>query len=124
MRQSRRIMAIALMLAAAGSGCSIDHGPYARNCGSEVRQPTRLSLACADENAYDDKIVWAHHRDDQADGYAVFVYNDCSPDCAGGHFKSYRVHITLSGPVPCGRHRCFSRVTNSAPGRPTQQFPL
>jgi hypothetical protein len=66
-------------------------------------KPNRVILACADANAQIAKIDWAHWGADHATGKGTGKFNDCTPSCAEGHFKSYPANVRAFRPRHCDR---------------------
>ena len=71
------------------------------NCHSSQVRPKAIILACADANAYLDKIHWQAFGGPAASASGEYVENTCTPNCASGHFKSYPVTFSLSEAKPC-----------------------
>ena len=77
---------------------------------AEVR-PARVVFACGDGNFYATGLSWTHWGTADAEATGAGHQNDCTPDCAAGHFHTYKLRVRLSRPVVCvtGRHE-FSRL--------------
>jgi hypothetical protein len=88
---------------------------------AQVR-PASVIFACADANFYVARITWSHWGAGDAEGTGVGHQNDCTPNCAAGHFHTYPLTVRLSRPVVCtkGGPRQFSRIawrfTGAKPG--------
>jgi hypothetical protein len=73
-------------------------------------RPASILAACGDGNFIITGISWASWTAVAATGAGIGHQNDCTPDCARGHFHRYRVSLRLYRPVRCqnGRHE-FTR---------------
>lgn len=71
------------------------------NCDKSQVKPKSIVLACADVNNYVNKIVWKSFGGPTASGSGAFVENDCTPNCAAGHFHSFPITFTLTQAKPC-----------------------
>ena len=118
-RIARMATLVALLVlpaaALAGSGSGQVWVPA---CNKAVYKPTRLLLACGDGTNYLAKLKWQRWTERTAKGTGIDEVDDCMPDCAGGHFQSYAVTVTLSRPKRCTkvrRHRVFSHAVLDYP---------
>jgi hypothetical protein len=85
--------------------------PVFGGCTSRVGvRPASIVMACADGNFYVTRIRWTRWTARTAAGTGTGHLNDCRPNCAAGHFHTYRVAITLSHPLVCAGLNEFSRV--------------
>ena len=91
-------------------------------CTNQVAaQPTALVASCADANSGLSSLVWSHWGDSTAYATGVGRWNDCTPNCAAGHWRSESV-TALVWDVKNGRYtkisssdpRFFDNVTLSA----------
>jgi hypothetical protein len=83
------------------------------NCqGRGQIRPGTFILTCADANDYLTRLSWASWGPANARATGVQKENNCVPDCAAGHFRSYPVKVTFWGrtTVRPGEQR-FTRVT-------------
>jgi hypothetical protein len=94
---------VALVAAAAVTWSGCEHKSRAR--------PTSLITACADANQYVDHLRWSAWSATRAVGTGTLHQNDCTPNCAAGHFHTKHITVRLSKVVQCvpGR-REFARV--------------
>lgn len=71
-----------------------------------------MVLACADAGVRLEGLQWSSWTSLSATGVGTLVYNDCTPDCAGGQFHEIpNDQITLSDPVVgAGGQRVWSMV--------------
>jgi len=90
------------------TGCA--HKPAVR--------PAEVVFACADANFYAAGLHWSHWGTKDAEATGVGHENDCTPNCAAGHFHRYPLSVRLSRPVVCvhGR-REFSRLAWTFTGK-------
>ena len=58
--------------------------------------PATLVLSCADENSMVKDIHWSNWGSATAIGTGVGTWNDCTPDCASGTWKSANVKISVT----------------------------
>ncbi len=83
------------------TGCA--HQPQVR--------PSEVVFACADANFYATGLHWTRWRSGEASATGVGHQNDCTPNCAAGHFHTYPLTVRLSRPVTCVKgRREFSRI--------------
>jgi hypothetical protein len=66
-----------------------------------VVRPRSIVFTCADANLYATRLRWSTWGA-TARATGVAHANDCEPYCAAGHFRTYRVAVTLSRPKRCG----------------------
>ena len=70
------------------------------DCQRPTLEPTEIVLTCADYGWRLEGIHWTNWTARRALGVGTFVYNDCTPDCAQGHFHQVAgTQITLTLPV-------------------------
>ena len=100
---------IALVLAAVvWTGCA--HKPQVR--------PASIVIACADANFYVDHLHWKSWGTKAAVAIGQGHQNDCTPNCAAGHFHAFPMKVRLSRVVTCTRgQRQFARITWSIRGK-------
>lgn len=67
-------------------------------------RPPSLVTACADGNAGVSRMHWTTWRPARAAGTGVERSNDCTPNCASGHFHAYRVRVAAAAPKPWAGH--------------------
>jgi hypothetical protein len=79
------------------------------NCEDKPKvRPTSFVLACADGN---DRLLgmhWTNWVPTSATGTGVQYLNDCTPNCATGHFHSYPVDIALTGTYRAAQNEPFA----------------
>ena len=86
--------------------------PVFGGCTSAVRvRPSSILIACGDGNFFATKLHWS--RWDATDALAVGIghSNDCTPDCARGHFHTFPVVLRLSVPVVCVGLNEYSKIS-------------
>jgi hypothetical protein len=71
-------------------------------------RPTSYVLACADGNDRLIDLHWTNWVPESATGTGVQYLNDCTPNCAEGHFDSYPVDIAVSGGYRSGPNEPFA----------------
>jgi hypothetical protein len=85
--------------------------PVFGGCTSKVRvRPHNVTFACADGNFYATGLRWTRWDAREATAAGTGHRNDCSPNCAAGHFHAYPLTVTLSRPLVCAGFDEFSRV--------------
>jgi hypothetical protein len=69
------------------------------NCKTPSVEPAEIVLACADYNAILESLHWTSWTAASATAVGTFVYNDCTPNCAEGHFHHVPgTRVTLTVP--------------------------
>ena len=82
------------------------------DCDSKpVAAPSTFVLACADHGIGVEDLHWASWTPELASGYGVFWENDCTPDCADGHFHYYPSLEVLWGSAAVKGHPADRRYT-------------
>ncbi len=84
---------------------------WINNCGPLASAPASLILACADANYELASLTWKGWGTAHATATGVARANDCSPNCAAGHFHSYRMTATADRLTKCGAARYYGRLT-------------
>lgn len=79
-------------LAAAASGQQVR---VIAACAAPKYKPTKYIFACADGNNGMKNAAYDWWTAKTAHGTATFYYNDCTPNCAAGHFHFVRAEFTL-----------------------------
>jgi hypothetical protein len=106
---------------------SVDAGikVYA-NCKTPSVEPAEIVLACADYNALLESLHWTSWTATSATAVGTFVYNDCTPNCADGHFRHVPgTRVTLTVPSrTSGGQRVWSLIQENPepPGYETGPF--
>jgi hypothetical protein len=75
-------------------------------------RPASIVIACADANLYATRLHWRRWTATDAVATGTGHRNDCTPNCAAGHFHTFPITIRLSRVVMCvpGR-REFAHIT-------------
>lgn len=91
-------------------------------------RPSSYVTACADANNAVTKLRWTSWRPGAAAGTGVERSNDCTPNCAAGHFHVYKVRVAVTAPKPWpghNRRHYFTRMkvvfTGAHPGPDTSE---
>jgi len=138
MKRARVVTVLALVVAAlAVTGLTLGltgsaHATPARPAVSAARtvvfdcpgqqalvRPKTFVLACADGNAYYDRLSWTSWTPGLASAKGTFVLNDCTPTCVAGHFHSYPVIVVFWGSQAVKNHpgeRCYTMATQILTG--------
>jgi hypothetical protein len=85
------------------------------NCKTPSVEPAEIVLACADYNAILESLHWTSWTATSATAVGTFVYNDCTPNCAEGHFHNVpgtRVTLTVPSRSVSGQ-QVWSQVQES-----------
>ncbi len=99
--------------AAAARQPSVDAGiEVYGNCKTPSVEPAEIVLACADYNALLESLHWTSWTAASATAVGTFVYNDCTPNCADGHFHHIPgTRVTLTVPSrTAGGQRVWSEI--------------
>ena len=75
-------------------------------------RPHSILVACADGNYYLGRLTWSSWTTQSAAATGVAHVNDCTPNCAAGHFHAYPgVSVQLHRPESCTRGTLlFTRI--------------
>jgi hypothetical protein len=76
------------------------------NCMTPSIEPTEIVLACADYGGLVEGLRWTSWTDVSAMAVGTVVYNDCTPNCAEGHYHHVpgtRVILTVPVHLPGGQ---------------------
>lgn len=97
-------------------GCTPPAGvAWIPDCGPLASAPHDLLIACADANYSLANLAWSHWGARTATATGVARANDCTPNCAAGHFHSYRMTATVDELRSCGTARTYERLTVTYP---------
>jgi len=81
--------------------------------------PKTWVLACADGNFWLSGLKWSDWGTAEAKASGTAHVNDCTPNCAAGHFHTARVTVTLSALRTCDGRRQYAKLeVEYAPGTP------
>ena len=82
------------------------------NCNSKpVVTPSTFTIACADAGIGVQDLHWTSWTPKLASGHGTFWGNDCTPDCADGHFDYYPSLEVLWGSARVKGHPAERRYT-------------
>jgi hypothetical protein len=73
---------------------------YTVNCGKVDYKPTVYLKKCGDQHIALSDIQWDSWSLDGARGKAVYLVNDCDPNCASGLMEQVEVELSLTGNTP------------------------
>jgi hypothetical protein len=76
-----------------------------------VVTPSSLIVTCADAGIRLENLRWTTWTPKLASGYGTFWENDCTPNCAEGHFHSYPSLEVLWGSAMVKGHPADRRYT-------------
>lgn len=83
------------------------------DCQHPHYEPKRIILTCGDANMLLTHLSYVKWRAKRVEGAGRFVYNDCEPNCAAGHFHHFHVTVTLSRVRVRHHHRLFTRLVTT-----------
>jgi hypothetical protein len=76
------------------------------DCTTPSVEPSEIILACADKKSLLENLHWTSWTAAGATAVGTSVYDDCTPDCARGHFHEVPgTTVALSSPVRGGDGR-------------------
>jgi len=85
------------------------------SCGGKTQvRPGSYILACGDGGALVEGLNWAAWGSSSALANGTYALNDCTPDCAAGHFDAFPALVVLWGSQSLPGHagvRYFTQVT-------------
>jgi len=76
-----------------------------------VVEPSTFVITCADAGTGVQDLHWTSWTPKLASGYGTFWENDCTPDCADGHFRYYPSLEVLWGSATVQGHPADRRYT-------------
>ena len=97
---------VALALPAVGTAGSGKPAFAPKDCTKPRVEPKRIVITCGDANFYVQMKHWASFNGKEATGKGKAFINDCTPDCASGHFDTFAVKVHLTKPK---RTKCNGR---------------
>jgi hypothetical protein len=96
------------------------------NCTTPSVEPPEIVLTCADYGEVLEGLNWVSWTAASATAVGTLVYNDCTPDCAAGHYHGVPgTEVTLTVPVEgAGGQIVWSQVQENPepPGYATGPF--
>lgn len=84
---------------------------------STVSTPATYLLACADGGVFLDALHWSAWNSPTATASGSLWENDCTPNCADGHYHSYPASVTVSA-LSGNRYTRMHVDAPRAPGGP------
>jgi hypothetical protein len=86
------------------------------NCTTPSIEPTEIVLACADYGVLVEGLRWTSWTAASAMAVGTLVYNDCTPNCAEGHYHHVPgTRVILTVPSTCQAGRLCGRRSRSTP---------
>lgn len=76
-----------------------------------VVKPSTVTIACADAGTGVQDLHWTSWTSKLASGHGTFWQNDCTPNCAAGHFHYYPSLEVLWGSATVKGHPADRRYT-------------
>ncbi len=74
------------------------------DCQSKlVSRPSQVIFACGDGGVYATNVRWTNWGAPFAVATATMHANDCTPNCAQGHFHVYGAYLAATGRQRCAR---------------------
>jgi hypothetical protein len=113
-------LAFALLTMSVGApvAAASDAMALADCAGRPVVKPRVVVLTCADAGVSAGQLSWTGWGSTFAAGVGIASVNDCSPDCADGHFHKYRIVLIANGRERCSSGQmAYARVTYAWIGR-------
>jgi hypothetical protein len=93
-------------------GCSPPNGvAWINDCGPLVSKPKSLVLACGDANYSLAGLRWSAWGSATATAVGSARANTCTPNCAAGKFRSYKMTAAADRLTTCGKARYYARLT-------------
>ncbi len=100
-------VAAALPLAASSRSAPIAALP---NClGKPIVRPTSVIFACGDGGVYATGVHWRNWGAPFATATATMHENDCTPNCAQGHFHTFAAYLAVTGREICHGHVAYAK---------------
>ncbi len=82
------------------------------NCTKSQVRPATIIVACADDNLALTHLHWISFGGATATASGSYYVNDCTPNCAAGHFHAYAVRVVLSRSKACpDKHDDYQQAT-------------
>ena len=110
-----RFVLAALVIAALTGASAAEARTYYPNCATHLRyRPQVITVFCADGGMQVKRLHWSKWSAGEARGRSRYTYvNDCTPNCAQGHFHRFRVRLVLHRVRTCSQNdkQVFTRMT-------------
>jgi hypothetical protein len=82
-------------------------------------EPSDVVLSCADGGFSIQKIQWTGWGESFAAGMGTGSLNDCTPNCAEGHFHNYPMLLVVAGRQRCPNGQsAYAKITYAFVGQP------
>jgi hypothetical protein len=99
-------------IAAAPAGAAAPVMALPDCAGGPTVEPDSVTLACADAGITADKLQWTGWGSPFAAAVGTASVNTCTPNCAAGTFKHYRIVLIATGRQRCSNGRAaYAKVT-------------
>jgi hypothetical protein len=96
------VLCVGLSLAVGRPAAASDHPKALPDCTGVLHvKPSSFMFACGDGSSYVQGIAWTVWGSRDAVGDGTLFINDCTPDCARGHFHSYAATVEAFGDQTC-----------------------
>lgn len=106
--------ALAVLVASLALGLTASKAPgqaYVSNCGTLEEHPAAIVLTCADANYALAGLRWSDWSHASAAATGEVRANDCTPNCAAGHIRRYKVKVVADRLTRCAGRPVYLRVT-------------
>jgi hypothetical protein len=121
MKVALAVVVVALVAAVSASassapgflGCKSFTAPHSK---LQVK-PASIIVACGDGGFYFSKLRWTSWSGKLVHANGLGNANDCSPNCAAGHFHTYVANVSLGTPKTCGGRTEFTKLSWTFPGK-------
>ena len=101
-----------LLLASTGSAHRAATTIGLPDCLGKPRvKPASVLLACGDGSFRVTTLAWTGWGQTFAAGRGIGSVNDCTPNCAAGHFHSYPVILLATGRQRCHGNPAYNSIT-------------
>lgn len=107
---------LALPVSAGASASGATPVYIAGQCTNHELMPHAVTLACADDNLYVTRLEYQHYGHKTTTASGLFHANDCTPNCAAGHFHTYHGTIVFRNIVRCNGRLFYALGEYSFPG--------
>ena len=86
------------------------------NCQDKPEtRPTSVVFACGDGGVYATGVRWSNWGAPFATASATMHANDCTPNCAQGHFHVYAAYLAATGSQRCPNgERAYAKAAYAA----------
>jgi len=100
-----------------------DGAAWISNCSRLESKPASIVVSCADGNYALVGLRWQRWGSASPTATGTARVNDCTPDCAGGHFHDYRITASASTLTKCGATPVYSQLTVTYAASRPKLFP-